>query len=344
MKNKRGRSKFNKKRLTKYQGREDSFKYYTKEDIFLSRMASILQVPKGKVVGLFSQRTRTTIRLNSLKAKPKDTYERLKRRGYKLERVPWANDIYFVNNRDKDEISQIEEYQEGHFYIQNLSSILDTLILDPKPNEKILDMCAAPGSKTTHIAQITKNGANILANELEISRTNSLRNVIEQFGATSVKITMSDAREFGKKYPDYFDRVLLDAPCSGEGMIYLRGPKPLRFWSIKKVKASSTIQKELIESAFKTLKPKGTLVYSTCTLEPEENEGVITFLLNKFNNAKVSSINIINSDTFKEYKKFISPGITHWSGNNYHPSVKKSIRISPSADMMGFFITKITKE
>ncbi|MDX9738828.1 MAG: RsmB/NOP family class I SAM-dependent RNA methyltransferase [Candidatus Dojkabacteria bacterium] len=337
------RTNFKRKRAVPFYDSSKEERYYTKEDIFISRMASILRVSKAQIVPIFSQRARTTIRLNSLKARPQDTFKSLKLRGYVLEEIPWAPDTYFVNNRDKDEVSQTEEYRHGDFYIQNLSSILGTLVLDPKPRETIVDLCSAPGSKTTHIAQLTNNKATILANEIEVSRTNSLRNVVEQFGATSVKITLSDAREFGRKYPDYFDKVLLDAPCSGEGMIYLKGPKPLRFWSIKKVKGSSTLQKELIESAFRTLKSGGTLVYSTCTLEPEENEAIVTYLLDKHRNAKVVDIDLISSDKFKAFKQFTSPGITHWSGNTYDPSVKKSIRILPSPEMMGFYIAKIVK-
>ena len=102
---------------------KDNQKFFTKEDIFISRMASILMIPKSRVISLFNQRARTTIRLNSLKGNVKDTFRLLKSRGYELERIPWAPNVYFVNNRDKSEISQIEEYQEGLFYIQDLSSI-----------------------------------------------------------------------------------------------------------------------------------------------------------------------------------------------------------------------------
>ncbi len=319
-------------------------RYFTKDDIFISRMASILMIPKSRVMGIFSQRAKSTIRLNGLRGDVRETYRLLKSRGYELEKIEWAPNTFFINNRDKSEISQIKEYQEGLFYIQDLSSIFATLILNPQHKEKILDMCAAPGSKTTHIADLVKNDATILANELEISRTNSLRNVIEQFGATSVKITLSDGRDFGKKYPDYFDKVLLDAPCSGEGRIYLQGNKPLRFWSIKKIKSSSFIQEELIESAFRTLKAGGTLVYSTCTLEPEENEGVVTSLLKKHKNASVEDIDIVHSPEFRNFKRHVTNGITTWSGNTYHPLVKKSIRILPSSEMMGFYIAKIVKK
>ena len=318
-------------------------KYYTKDDIFISRIASILMVPRNRIVSIFSQRAKTTIRLNGLKGNPKETYRLLKSRGYILTPIPWAENVFFVENRDKAEISQIEEYKNGLFYIQDLASILATLVLNPQKQENILDMCAAPGSKTTHIVDITKNKAKVIANDSEVNRTNSLRSVAEQFGAEDIKITLSDGRDFGRKYPDYFDRVLLDAPCSGEGRIYMNGSNPLRFWSIKKIKSSSYIQKELINSAFRTLKTNGTLIYSTCTLEPEENEEVITYLLEKYKNAKVENIDIINSEEFKEYKKHVTTGITHWSGNQYHTSVKKCIRILPSSEMMGFFIAKIKK-
>ncbi len=325
-------------------GKPDTDTYYTKDGIFISRMASILRIPKSKILDIFSQRALTTIRLNSLMANPRETFLRLRSRGYELKAVPWAPNTYVILNRDKGEVSQIDEYKEGTFYIQDLSSILATLVLDPKPKETILDMCSAPGSKTTHIADITKNNATILANDIEVGRTNSLRNVINQFGATSAKITLSDGRDFGKKYPDYFDKVLLDAPCSGEGRIYMKGQKPLRFWSIKKIKSSVMIQRELIESAFRTLKSNGTLIYSTCTLEPEENEGVVTYLLNTHKNAQIQEIDLTNREEFKSYKRHVTSGIPRWSGNEYNPSVKKTVRILPSSEMMGFFIAKITKK
>ena len=181
--------------------------YFTKDDIFISRMASILRLPRARILSIFNQRAKTTIRLNSLRGDVRETYKLLKARAYELTSIPWAPNTYFVNNRDKAEISQVEEYRQGRFYIQDLSSILVTIILNPKPKDKILDMCSAPGSKTTHIADLTNNKADIMANELEVSRTNSLRNVIDQFGAENTKITLSDGRDFGKKYPDYFDKV-----------------------------------------------------------------------------------------------------------------------------------------
>lgn len=341
-----------KRKRSSYKNKREAFtnrpvrdKFFTKEDVFVSRLASILMVPKGKIPWIFSQRPVTTIRLNSLMGDIEETKKELKRKGYVLEEIPWAKDTYFVPNKNKDEASQTEEYHDGKYYIQNLSSILATLVLDPKEGENILDMCAAPGSKTTHIADLTDNKANIIANDIDVSRSSDLQNVLEQFGAKA-KVTLSDAKEFGKNYPVYFDKVLLDAPCSGEGLIYFKGPKPLRYWSMDKVKRSVFVQKDLITSAFKTLKHGSYMIYSTCTLEPEENEGALTYLLNTFPNAKIEKIDLVNEilKASPELNTYIKPGIKKWSGNLYNPQVKNAIRIIPNKMMMGFFIAKIVKE
>jgi len=341
-----------KRKRTSYKGRREAFtnrpvreRFYTKEDVFVSRMASILMVPKGKIPWLFSQRPITTIRLNSLKGDIEDTKMELLSKGYDLQEIPWSKDTYFVMNKDKAEVSQTEMYTDGRYYIQNLSSILATLVLDPKEKETILDLCAAPGSKTTHIADVTKNKATVIANDIDMGRISDLQSVVDQFGA-KVKVTLSDGKDFGKKYPVYFDKVLLDAPCSGEGLIYFRNGDPLRFWSMDKVKRSMFEQKELVESAFKALKHGKYMIYSTCTLEPEENEGVLTHLLKIFPNAKIEKIEIKEEivKSFPELRNSIASGITKWSGNLYDKQVRNAIRIIPNKMMMGFFIAKISKE
>lgn len=317
--------------------------YYTKTDIFISRMASILLKPKGEVKHLFYQRDRTTIRLNNLKGDPKKTYKLLtKTKGWDLQEIKNINDTYFVNNRDKGEIAKTQEYDNGLFYIQNLSSILAIHVLNPQKEEDILDLAAAPGSKTTLISSLTNNEANITANDIDPQRIGKLNNVLNQFGSKNVEITNKDGAVMGKIYPNHYDRVLLDAPCSDEGRIYLAGHKPLRFWSIKMSNAMVKKQKELIESAYEALKIGGTLLYSTCTLEPDENEGVITHLLKKYPNARMEDIGLVDN-LEPLLKDKITEGITKWSGNTYHQEVAKCVRIIPSPEMMGFFIAKITK-
>ncbi len=331
------------KNYKKPRNKSQQRKYYTKEDIFLSRMASILQISKGEVKHLFFQRARTTIRLNNLKGQPKEIYKLLtKTKGWKLQEIKNVKDTYFVNNRDKSEIADIDEYKDGKFYIQNLSSILSIHILNPQPKESILDLAAAPGSKTTLISSLTNNQAKITANDIDVQRISKLNNVLYQFGAKNVEVINKDGALLGKIYPNHYDKVLLDAPCSGEGRIYFGGKKSLRFWSIKMVNAMVKKQRELIDSAFRGLKVGGALVYSTCTLEPDENEGVVTYLLNRYDNARMESIDFVDK-LEPLLKDKITDGITKWSGNTYHQEVAKSVRIIPSPEMMGFYIAKITK-
>ncbi len=335
--------KTHRKNFKKTRGQTFDRKFYSKEDIFLSRMASIMKLSLGETKHIFYQRARTTIRLNPLMGSVKKTLRILtETKGWELQEIKGFKNVYFVNNKDKKEVSQTDEYRDGKFYIQDLASILAVYVLDPKEGETILDMCAAPGSKTTLISALTNNNVKIVANDLDIPRIGKLNNVIHQFGAKGIKVTNIDGKIFGKMYPDHFDKVLLDAPCSGEGRIYLAGPKPLRLWSIKRVNVLVNVQKDLLDSAFRTLKKGGTLIYSTCTLEPDENENVVTDLLSKYDNAKIEDIEFVNylepliNDNLKT-------GITKWSGNIYHPDLVKSLRTIPAPEMMGFFIVKITK-
>ncbi|MCD4756545.1 RsmB/NOP family class I SAM-dependent RNA methyltransferase [bacterium] len=345
MKKKRRRSPKKTHRKNYKKSRTQTFdrKFYSKEDIFISRMASILQLPKGETKHLFYHRARTTIRLNHLIADPRKTFRFLTQtKGWELQKINGFKDTYFVNGIDKSVVSKTEEYLHGDFYIQDLASMLSVYVLDPQEGEKVLDLCAAPGSKTTLISALTDNKAEITANDSDLSRVSKLKNVLHQFGSKNVKVTNLEGMLYGKTLPDHYDRVLLDTPCSGGGRVYLASNKPLRFWSIKRVNFFTTIQKGLLDSAFRALKPGGTLVYSTCTLEPDENEGVVTHLLKTFKNARVESIDFVEGLDVLLSKNII-PGITKWSGKEYHHSLIKSLRTVPSPEMMGFYVVKIGK-
>jgi len=317
--------------------------FYTKQDIFLSRMASILRVPKGTIKNMFSERTFSTIRINDLAGSPSEIVRILNRKGIDLTEIPWSPNSYFVTNRDKSELGTLHEYEKGLFYIQNLSSMLPVVVLNPKPGEKILDLCAAPGSKTTQIASFMKNQGEIIANDDNAWRSEKLRDVLEQFNVKNTQVTINKGENIGDVFVETFDRVLLDAPCSGEGLIYLAGQKPLRFWSIKKSKTMVFLQRALIDSAWKSLKNGGTLVYSTCTLEPAENEGIVNYLLQKRRDARLEEIEIVRSSEFKDFKKNIRSGITSWNEFTFPDELRKTVRVAPSAEMMGFFVAKLRK-
>ncbi|WKZ30737.1 MAG: RsmB/NOP family class I SAM-dependent RNA methyltransferase [Candidatus Dojkabacteria bacterium] len=335
---KRTRSNYKQKR-----GKQQEERFFTKEEIFLSRLASILKMSKKDVRNHFSQRTVSTIRLNNLAANPDDIEKKLLSKGIQLEQVPWSKHTFIVTNKDKSELGKMEEYRKGLFYIQNLSSMLPGVILNPSEGDYVLDMCAAPGSKTTQLAAMMNNKGEIIANDENFQRLSSLKRVLSEFHVTNAKVTIGDAAKLGHTHQNKFSKILLDAPCSGEGMIYLKGEKPLRFWNIKKIKAMVKVQERLILSAFDALKPGGEMVYSTCTLEPDENEGVVTRLLRLRKDVEILEIPITGDAKFDDYRSFVTSGITKWSGNFYDRELRKAIRVIPGSRMQAFFIVKIKK-
>lgn len=312
-------------------------------DIFLARMASILKKPKGVVNNMFKERAVTAIRLNSLIDDPQKIYQRLRKLGFNMIKVPWIEDTYIVTNFEKGEIGRMQEYQEGLYYIQNLSSMIPALLLSPNGNEKVLDMCAAPGSKTTQLASYMNNEGKLVANDIDAWRVGKLKEVLMQFNVTNCEVRNDDAYKYGRDEQEQYDKVLLDAPCSGEGLIYVAKSMSLRFWNVKKVKGLVRIQRELIESAFKALKKGGTMIYSTCTLEPEENEGVVSYLLRKYNRAEVIEVPLFDSKEFSTFKKHVKRGILSWNSHEYEKDVHNTYRVLPSSEMMGFYIAMIKK-
>jgi len=213
--------------------------------------------------------------------------------------------------------------------------MLPVIALDPKENDHILDMAAAPGSKTTEMAMHMNNKGLIIANEPSIQRISALQENIDRSGVLNYVITRHDGRKFSN-YPELFDKVLLDAPCSGEGT-FQKDVKARYVWSQAKVIQNSRLQKQLIDSAIACTKPGGTIIYSTCTLSPEEDEEIIDYALNKYNNIKLEKIKLDGLNT--------SNGTTEYNGRKYNDEVKKVIKLWPhKTNIEGFFVAKIKKE
>ncbi len=228
---------------------------------------------------------RPSIRVNTLKATVEEVRERLENQGFILspvEGIPFAFRVEFY----PFEIGRTLEHYLGYIYVQEVSSMLPPIILDPKPGERVLDISAAPGSKTTLLSQLMENKGIVVANDVDVARTSALASNIDRLGCINVVVTQYDGAIFGKKYPKYFDRVLIDAPCSAIGTIY-KNREVVKWWSWKNVQKLVKIQRRLIESGFKALKPGGRMVYSTCTITPHENEFVVEYLLERFPDAKV---------------------------------------------------------
>jgi tRNA (cytosine49-C5)-methyltransferase len=193
-------------------------------------------------------------------------------------------------------------------------------------------MCAAPGSKTTQMAMMMKNEGLLIANDYKGQRLQSLGINIQRSGLTNSVITLMHGKRF---HGMQFDKILLDAPCSGTGTIR-KSLKTIRIWNAGMITKLARQQKELIENAFKNLKPGGEMVYSTCSVEPEEDEGVVSWLLEKFPDASVVPVKLPGLKLAKPVMEF--------KNKEYNPQVKHSIRIWPQDnDTEGFFVCKIKK-
>lgn len=271
----------------------------------------------------------TTLRVNTLKYNIQDLMQLFKKINIKFERVPFYNDSLIIKNVNEKDLVKLDIYKEGKIYLQSLSSMVPPLVLNPKEGEKVLDLTAAPGSKTTQIAALMNNNGEIIANELDKIRFERLKHNINEQGAKISKVINGRGEKIGDEYTEYFDKVLLDTPCSGEGRFIATNAGTYRDWSIKTVNALVKTQKKLIESAYKSLKKEGILVYSTCTLNKKENEGILEYALDNFN-LKLEKIDL----SFKNAKPA-------FNSNKYN--LEKAIRILPSKIMEGFFIAKFKK-
>lgn len=218
----------------------------------------------------------------------------------------------------------------GSGYSFDPASAVPVLALNPKPHDQILDMCAAPGTKTILIAHITSNTADITANDISRARVLRLQENVERYGVAARITNVS-----GRIIDDTFDKVLVDAPCSGEGMVNKK-EKLFAHWSERRVHFLAKKQKKLILNAFRILNNGGTLVYSTCTFAPEENEGVMQCLLDRNSNAVLDNIDV---------SIIHAPGLDAWENRLFSSSMGKCIRIYPQHNgTSGFFVAQVRKQ
>ncbi|NJE61359.1 tRNA (cytosine(49)-C(5))-methyltransferase [Thermococcus sp. 21S7] len=271
---------------------------------------------------------RQSIRVNTLKAPLDVVVERLEEE-FELEPVPWVREGFFIN---VDNLAKVPEHGLGLIFGQEASSMIPPVVLDPKPGELVLDVAAAPGSKTGQIAQYMENKGCIIANDPKLSRANVLIANLNRMGVLIARVTTKDGVYFAR-FEKAFDRVLLDAPCSSVGMIR-KSPKFLESWRLRGVIKYMKVQKRLILAAYQALRPGGTLVYSTCTIDPLENEEVVDYLLRK-TDARLERINLPVKT---------SEPVLEWEGKTYSEELRKALRIHPSDnDTEAFFIAKIAK-
>lgn len=237
------------------------------------------------------------IRVNSLKANREELKNKLIDGGFKVAEGKISNKSLIVKNPAGLASSKL--FKTGFFTIQQEASMKTVEVLDPKENTRILDLCAAPGTKTSYLAEYTKNTAKIVANDLAKSKNKLILENIERLGLENISLTNYDASSFVEDFKDGFDYVLVDAPCSGLGVV---GRKPeIRYNRSKEtIVRLANLQREILENALKYVKKGGFLVYSTCTIGPLENRDNFKFLMDKENLELVA----INGEDFIEYKSF----------------------------------------
>ena len=266
---------------------------------------------------------KVTIRINTLKTSKEEVCNILEKNNIQYKEVTRNNIALIIENANEETLSKLEIYEKGYIYLQSLSSMLPPIILQPQESEDILDMTAAPGSKTTQIAAITKNRANITAYEMNKIRADRLKYNLQKQGANSVIVINEDSR----KMSDYFafDRILLDAPCSGSGTVNLQNEKTYKNITKELIQKTRKSQLALLKKALKILKPGHEMVYSTCSILREENEDIINQVINN-QDIEIVPINI-NEDIPKLPCR-----------------IKEAICIAPNEYYEGFFVAKLKKK
>ena len=275
----------------------------------------------------------TYIRINPFKSAPLPLEIRL-RKNYDITVEPVGNVpgmFKVLNGRDK--IGKTVEHITGDYYIQGLSSALPPLMLSPSPEDKVLDLCAAPGSKTTQLGELMSNRGTLIANEISLDRVKMLVYNLDRMNTMNAGVLHYKGEILSKIYDNYFDKILVDAPCSGLGIIQKKG-EVNNWWSLERAQKLGDMQLRLLIAAVKMLKTGGEIVYSTCTLTPEENEFIIDKVLEKYP-VELSEIEIPIKSI---------PAFTEYGGRDLNPGISKAKRIIPwETDTDGFFIAKLKK-
>ena len=313
---------------------------YEPKPAFIERMKLLLDDDEDleKFLEVAKSKPQKSIRVNTLKISPEKLKEKLKLKGWELSEIKDHPEILRIESKlEPGEIGKTKEHLLGEYYSQEITSMMPIIALNPQPDEILLDCCAAPGSKTTQAAALMQNKGTIFANDLTISRIIILAANLERQGVTNTIMTRHDAIALSNKFKKVglkFKKILVDAPCSGEGNIRV-SPRTYVEWSGNLVKAMGKRQKRIASSMLELLEEGGEMIYSTCTHAPEENEEVVQHLLDNNSDIEIQEITLPIKTR---------PGITSWKDKTFSKELTKCHRIyHHDNDMEGFFVCKLTK-
>lgn len=304
---------------------------------FEKRMAEVLDVRPGEVGELFRGARPTSIRVNRLldEQRYQDTLAEVRAKAPSAEPVDWCEHAFFWPEQDGfDEILPMAH--EGRVYLQNAASLIPPVALGAEPGEDVLDVAAAPGGKAFHIAARTGNEARLWLNDSAPPRAKKMGELAELYGVRYAELTTHSAQYVDKSLPpESFDRILLDVQCSGEGRVNLRRSDALKYWSEERVEKYKFLQTKMCDAAYKLLRPGGVMVYSTCTLSPEEDEFPVHKVLQRHDDLDVEPL------WFAE-PEFLA-GRSSWRGEKFAKSLRNAVRVRPSELFEGFFVARLVK-
>jgi NOL1/NOP2/sun family putative RNA methylase len=296
-------------------------------NLFRDQMKALLGDEYEDFLNSYQEPSKQGFRINPLKT---DVKSFMSINPFSLEPVPWCPTGFYYSDQDRP--GKHPYHSAGLYYIQEPSAMSVAETLEPKPGETILDLCAAPGGKSTQIAGFLQGQGLLIANEIHPVRVKALSENIERSGVRNALVTNESPERLAERFPSFFDRILVDAPCSGEGM-FRKLEEACEDWSTGKVEQCSKLQQMILDSAATMLKPGGVLVYSTCTFNPKENEQSIQHFLT--NHPEFQLTPIRQSVGIKE-------GRPEWGGNQ--TDLERTIRLWPhQVKGEGHFVAKMKK-
>ena len=310
---------------------------------FLERLGQIIpNAHLSSVLASFATEKAIAFRINTLADSRDSIIDEMLQLGIPLEPVDWFEDehgaplAFKTPAIHRKTLTHSDSINEGKIYLQNVSSMLAPWVLDPRPGETVLDLAAAPGGKTTQLAQQMRNAGVLSAVESVRSRMYKLQANLKRCHVEIAKTYLTDGRTVGQKTPERFDRVLLDAPCSSEARFQADDPASWSTWSLRKLRETARKQMGLLKAAIHATKIGGEVLYCTCSFAPEENEQVVDKVLKKFSTA-------IELIPFEMPVSNVIPGLVQFADKEFNAQVVHCRRVLPNDFMDGFFMAKFRK-